>query len=629
MRGTVNDPIIGRQPLNLVVGSYQKLEVDDYQRPYTWGKSELDDLFSDLEEVLETGDDHFFGTLILQHGSTPRHAKVVDGQQRLTTTFIVIATLRDELLKLSIKPEVVGEDDDEPEEYPLANARKFLSPPELKSKSIFRFSPNANLRTLMNQIVLLENIPPQEKKVPERGAEVTREFRKAVKQIRSYVESKLKDLESEEAKLLRIHHYIDALLNKFSLLTVPTKSESESLEIFLTLNNRGVPLGPSDLVRGEILKRITANTDDTKIARQQKKNLADWTDLREAVKEPETFLRHYLVATHVGKVQKKKVIDTVLERIKGIEVPFESADPKKPRAEAQAGQQKVNAKAVWDDLIEASKIYGQIIDPWTESPWLEDDLSQATKCYLHLMNGYVKTHRILLLNIFRLGLKTEDLEEVIRLLFIYVYLTNLTGVKVNAQDQENDFQNLGQAAYKSGDIEEIRAYLRKGIEENPVDPKSLFNGESDSDFVSRALLYAVNAFLSAEIIPLNKYHLEHIAPQTVTDEWEAEVSSGLDGVEFKVYEDIVGLLGNLTLLDPKINKKIKNDSFAKKTKEYKKGFTHITLDLCNLQNWTPIDISDRTNWLEDMFSIIWNPKSTPEKEIISFSDWRKTRSSED
>ena len=90
--------------LKEVVTSYQKFRIEDYQRSYSWQKEQIDELFIDLIDVVETEQNHFFGTLILQETNDEKgkSAFIVDGQQRLTTVFILVATLRDHLIDLKI-----------------------------------------------------------------------------------------------------------------------------------------------------------------------------------------------------------------------------------------------------------------------------------------------------------------------------------------------------------------------------------------------------------------------------------------------------------------------------------------------------------------------------------------------
>jgi hypothetical protein len=91
------------------------LEVADYQRPYAWGRKQLDDLWEDLDLMGSHGT-HYAGTLVLRavvrrdgsakesmsdDGTTLQHCEVVDGQQRLITCLILLERVRRRLLELA------------------------------------------------------------------------------------------------------------------------------------------------------------------------------------------------------------------------------------------------------------------------------------------------------------------------------------------------------------------------------------------------------------------------------------------------------------------------------------------------------------------------------------------------
>lgn len=107
--------------LPAVVGD-RLLLVPDYQRPYAWGEKQLSDLWEDLDLLgsVETvgARPHYAGTLVLRdvpqepsgrgfvtsvddEGNVLRHTEIVDGQQRLTTCFLLLDRVRRRLQALA------------------------------------------------------------------------------------------------------------------------------------------------------------------------------------------------------------------------------------------------------------------------------------------------------------------------------------------------------------------------------------------------------------------------------------------------------------------------------------------------------------------------------------------------
>lgn len=69
------------------------LFIPAYQRDYAWTRPNVDDLFEDIEEAMELGGGHYLGTFILSQPDKKGPVNVVDGQQRLTTLTLLLNAL--------------------------------------------------------------------------------------------------------------------------------------------------------------------------------------------------------------------------------------------------------------------------------------------------------------------------------------------------------------------------------------------------------------------------------------------------------------------------------------------------------------------------------------------------------
>ena len=77
-----------------------------YQRPYSWSREQITELWNDLLESYHEEEDFFFGTMIFCPNLSEKSISVVDGQQRFTTLTILYASIRDALREMG----EVGED---------------------------------------------------------------------------------------------------------------------------------------------------------------------------------------------------------------------------------------------------------------------------------------------------------------------------------------------------------------------------------------------------------------------------------------------------------------------------------------------------------------------------------------
>src|SRR5205807_7567912 len=77
--------------------SHNRLVVPMNQRDYAWEEEHVQDLFQDFAQAITHGT-YFLGTIVLTHGEQDG-PEVSDGQQRLATTTILLAAIRDYLFE--------------------------------------------------------------------------------------------------------------------------------------------------------------------------------------------------------------------------------------------------------------------------------------------------------------------------------------------------------------------------------------------------------------------------------------------------------------------------------------------------------------------------------------------------
>ncbi len=70
------------------------LQVPLNQREYSWEDEHVDDLFTDFSNAISKQTVHFLGPIVLT-GASSDSPEVSDGQQRLATTTILLAAIRD------------------------------------------------------------------------------------------------------------------------------------------------------------------------------------------------------------------------------------------------------------------------------------------------------------------------------------------------------------------------------------------------------------------------------------------------------------------------------------------------------------------------------------------------------
>jgi hypothetical protein len=302
------------------------------------------------------------------------------------------------------------------------------------------------------------------------------------------------------------------------------------------------------------------------------------------------------VATGDKPVTKKMILQEVHSRL----------HPTKPDGFTEINR----AMDFWNQLRRASIDYNDILRP---------NCADRPKIYLELMDDLLMSHRVLFLNVINRDLSGSDFEEVTRLAFVLSFRWTLLGM--NAQDLENLFRKAGKDFREKTDVARLVQILRSEAKALPEIPRKKWEKEKDTGAHGRSLLYMIYWNLTGNGIkwPRHEMHLEHIAPQAKTDAWVTELF-GLSEVDDDDYSDLISSIGNLTLLDPRINLKVQNDTFANKKVRYQESVINLVTDLLPIDKWDSEIIDKRTQWLAEMFEIIWSIDVTTDK-VVSFNDW--------
>jgi len=72
-----------------------KFRIPHYQRDFAWTENQMQDLFDDIQEAMDTGSTHYIGTFVL--AGEDREYEIVDGQQRLSVLTMIVHALLSEL----------------------------------------------------------------------------------------------------------------------------------------------------------------------------------------------------------------------------------------------------------------------------------------------------------------------------------------------------------------------------------------------------------------------------------------------------------------------------------------------------------------------------------------------------
>ncbi|HUX67525.1 MAG TPA: DUF262 domain-containing protein [Terriglobales bacterium] len=218
----------------------RRLYVDVNQRSYAWEAEHVKDLFSDFENVISQGEhaEHFLGSIIATSDSNGK-PKIVDGQQRLATTAMFLAAIRDHFYSIG-----------DTERATAFNAQYLVST-DLHTMELL---PHLNLNGFDNdyfrkRVLLLPDDPERKSVLPQHPSNelIDAAATLAAKQVKSIVQV---NPASGTQRLMGWVAFLDA---RAKVIWVSVPDDNTAYVIFETMNDRGLRLSAADLLKNYLL----------------------------------------------------------------------------------------------------------------------------------------------------------------------------------------------------------------------------------------------------------------------------------------------------------------------------------------------------------------------------------------
>lgn len=214
--------------------------IPNYQRDYAWGKSNVEDLWDDLQEAKiarqEGSGGHFLGTIVVaRNPNNPEIYDIIDGQQRATTIFLLRYALNQKLSNPDYHKNNFIQQNDNPRLLVIENNREFFA-------------------SILRQIDSQKRDSTLEKQTKTQGH---KQFFKVFSTIWDYTEN----IDSQEAQELL------SALDTMTLMWLEEKNSGRAIRMFQTVNDRGVPLLILDKLKALLIlysnKYCNGELDDT------------------------------------------------------------------------------------------------------------------------------------------------------------------------------------------------------------------------------------------------------------------------------------------------------------------------------------------------------------------------------
>lgn len=537
--------------------------IPPYQRNYEWTEYQCEVFFDDIVRVTKlnlsgTQAEHFFGTIVYVQDDhifgQPDILVLTDGQQRITTTMLCLAAIRDSI-------------DNE-------QSRQYIDSTYLKNE---KTSGDTEYKIKLKQvekdwdayknIILCNEILDEDKE--------SRVWKNYV-----YFKTRINELNLNDK--INPVSLIELGLEKFSLVTIqlePKKNFWENpQEIFESMNSLGKPLSLSDLVRNYILLGKTANEQDMLYHNY-------WLSMEKNVSTSlSDFIRDYmqLYAKDSYKKATEKNYKELYGQFKDL---FKDTDSTK----------------LLNDLKKYSKYYSQIVLGKTTGNLSIDnklndlriiDVSTLYSFLMVVLNEYNENN-----------LAEKDVLDIFDVFIVYFLrrkILRLTQGENKALPRLIDKMNI----LISSTDKKLKMFEILGNQDHALrlpNDTEISNHLQTMNFYNFSYCKFILSLVEESITKSrpNKndklLQIEHIMPQTLTDDWKNMLGNDYE----RIHQEYIHSLGNLTLI--RHNQELSNSSFETKKDIY---VHHAGLQIakdCIINNseWNEQTIKYRTNWLID------------------------------
>lgn len=562
---------------NVSVGtllSQTKMMIPELQRPYAWKPQQAEDLVRDIERLLfaksmNVGNpQHFFGTLVVLE--KPNRDEIVDGQQRMTTVSVLLGVIQQALSDLEKSIIAAGGPQAAVNAQNCSMLRTNVRDKLRKmgpiqsgalSPEILVLEVSPEVREMFVSLTEVDSIAaPFVEKAPSGDLRNVADLFRRELITRFY-----KNCNDNLEKLQHLDALYDVVQNGLVLVKLGTTASSSAYELFESLNARGVDLNALDLLKVWMLAVLSnAGINDAVVAKQMR-SLASG-EVKKQIKFFEDF--YYARTGSKPKDGTKEYKELAMDARKQLFGDPSFSDARKLGVPVEILIQDEVARMeslseIWFDLkgfSDSSSRVPRVFAGCADYDWL--------KHRLELLLGSTLGHKgavypLLMIAADKLRNSPADFIQLVHLIerFFFRFRVVCTGSEVQIADvymkiirqlEANGNLNFAVVANdlatktsQHASDDDFKFWLEQTVnyEANTQRVKYFFN---------MIEIYSYNPTPKRKVADLRDWSIEHIYPQKPKN--NAPV---LD-------DGLLHSMGNLCLLDPKVNSHLHNKDFADK-----------------------------------------------------------------
>ena len=539
--------------------------IPDYQRPYSWTSDQINTLFKDIWEFTcnEGGTDkegtYFLGSIVFYENKNGEQ-DIIDGQQRITSIFLLLRAIYTKLSKPKEKTE---------------EAKNFINKIEPLIWKTNKLTGKVEYSSiLLNSKVISETENEVLKKILETGEvneKLEDNYSKNYNQILELIEEK-----SVENALM-IYQFIYALLNQVIILPITADSQETALTIFSTLNDRGLPLSDADIFKAKIYNHLQSKEEKKEFIEKWKELEENTQNISENIQKLFYYYMFYLRA---------------LENDRNTTTPglrkYYSTNKFERLLENNVLDELKKILNIWEIIVNSTQFIEN--ESWSENK----DILKVLNILTSYPNEFWKYPVI----VYYLKHKDKkDFEEkflkflrklYVELLKKYIESPTINAVKSNILKLNAEIKNSDKPVFDF-----------KSLSEDEIKEKIKIPHRNAVRMLLKTLAYDIQD----ELLP-EKWEIEHILPVKWENSYDLRENE-------KIAKEKIEHLGNKTPFEKKLNIIATNNYFSKKKLSYSKSKIEMTKEIGKIKSdkWDLDDIVERDVRMTDRIVNIlklWN-----------------------
>lgn len=527
----------------------KKIIIPDYQRPYRWDVEKCETLWNDIENFAQTdakiGSDYFLGTIVSYTNEQDNH-EIIDGQQRITSfTLLLRAFYR--------KLEEMNQDEE------TSNLKSKIAPCIWKVARLSgKVEDKKNIHISSEVATEVDNETFH--KILETG---DADENKRDNYSENYDFFLKKCNEYAERNPMKWKELCITILENCVILPIKCNTQDTALTIFSTLNDRGLPLADSDILKAQIYKNYSSE------------------------KERKDFTEKWKELTEICEQNKDNIIDSIFRyytHILRARANDSSREIGLRKFYAQNKYERLKQPELMQEIIDLARFWRQInLKPCDEIGY---KISDEARKYLQCLNHYPNEYWKYVVSVFFIRNKEsdtfdEDFKKVLKSLIAFLFSKFIGQPTVNII--KDDIYKFYNSLYKENKLVFSYTFNEDSLKQQM--------GSFSSSRISRALLL-LDAYLNPKQERLidSNFDIEHIFPK----KWQDTNYNGWIEQDAKIFLE---KFGNKVVCERKLNILAGNGYFGNKKSKYKNSKIANVLDLADYpkNDWIKADIEIREN----------------------------------